>query len=71
MFYKYNYPCSNLLDIFSIYYLTTVNSNKIRNMTVKKLSNIEHTKKIIQDNECTCISEFKIYSKIIASLESV
>ena len=45
MFYKYNYPCSDLLDIFSMYYLTTVNSNKIRNMIVKKLSNIENNKK--------------------------
>ena len=56
MFYKYNYPCSDLLDIFSMYYLTTVNSNKIRNMTVKKLSNIENNKNIIQDSESTCIT---------------
>ena len=56
MFYKYNYPCSDLLNIFFIYYLTTINSNKIRNMIVKKLSNIENNKKIIQDSECTCIT---------------
>ena len=46
MFYKYNYPCSDLLDIFSIYHLTTINSNKIMNTIVKKLSNIEIIKKI-------------------------
>ena len=46
MFYRYNYPCPDLLDIFSIYYLTTINSNKIRNTIVKKLSNIENNKKL-------------------------
>ena len=56
MFYKYYYPSSDLLDILSIYYIITINGNKIRNTIVKKLSNIENNKKILQDSECTCIT---------------
>ena len=61
----------NLLDIFSTYYLTTINSNKIRNTIVKKLSNVENNKKIIQYNDCTCLKlNLNLITKIIASLES-